>query len=591
MQNVPYRLLTDKTTCRLFVVAFVVLAGLMTLGGYVQGPDDIMRWVAVSDLLDGQGWFDPYQHRLGSDGGTLMHWSRLIDAPIAGIYALSSAVLSPEAAYQFTAFLWPTLLAGLLLWVFAIIGGALGGREGAVSTLVMAVVAINSSGKFDQYSFDHHGLQVLLFVSAVMFFSLRKDIRHAGVGLGVCLALSLSIGTESLAQIGLIGLFVGVDWILSGETSRRRTMEFGAAMAGMLLATAVATTARESFFFPGCDSLTLSVALPAGAAALGLLGAAVFASGWSVWARFECFAAVGALAVGLAYSVAPYCLENPINQMSPDMRAFWLSQVTEAQNVSVFIQRHAGETVALITISVFSMIAAGVFAYSSDRKLEYLLLLGLIAIAFVLFLYQSRMMTFLALSMVAVQAQVLRVIYQRYRASGQRLFGILLVAFVVLMSPKTGASLEKHFTARAETVPETGAGAQTSAYACTTAQATRPLGDLEPGLILADFDYASYILRDTDHSVLGGNYHRNEAGNLAQIDLFRSESRDTGPRLAELGIDYILVCEANARTEYWSSVSEGDGFLAGLLRGDLPDNVTELPRAEGAVFRIYAVNG
>lgn len=585
-----YSILTDRLVCWLFAAAFAALVVLMTLGGYVEGPDDIMRWVAVRDLQAGQGWFDPYQRRLGPGDGTLMHWSRLVDAPISVIYWLSSTVLPSQSAYQLTAFVWPTVLAGLVLWVFAVTGGALGARDGAITALVMGVFALNNSGKFDQFSFDHHGLQVLLFVSAVMFFVLRKDKRYAGIGMGICLALSMSVGTESLAQIALIGIFVAVDWILSGSASRRRTMEFSGAVAATLLLSTLATTARESFFFPGCDALTFSVALPVGVASIGFLGAAFFASSWSVWARLGCFLLVGAVALAMAQMFAPYCLENPINQMSPDMRAFWLSQVTEAQDVIVVFQRHAGETAALIGISVFSLVAAAVFTCVSEKKMDYLLLLCLAAVGFILFLYQSRMMTFLTLSMVAVQAQVLRVMYQKYRIENQRVFGVLMVLFVVLMSPKTGASLEKRLEALAGTEGEVSQQTDLlSAYSCTTPQAIFPLRDLAPGLILADFDYASYILRHTDHSVLAGNYHRNEAGNLAQIDLFRSEPRDTGPRLAELGINYILVCESQARTAYWSSVSEGEGFLAGLLKGELPTNVWEVQTEKDAGFRIFRV--
>jgi hypothetical protein len=41
-----------------------------------------MRLVEVRDLIAGQGWFDLTQHRLDPPGVSI-HWSRVIDAPLA----------------------------------------------------------------------------------------------------------------------------------------------------------------------------------------------------------------------------------------------------------------------------------------------------------------------------------------------------------------------------------------------------------------------------------------------------------------------------------------------------------------------------
>ena len=48
-----------------------------------MSTDDAMRLAGVRDLLAGQSWFDLTQHRLDPPQGSPMHWSRLIDAPIA----------------------------------------------------------------------------------------------------------------------------------------------------------------------------------------------------------------------------------------------------------------------------------------------------------------------------------------------------------------------------------------------------------------------------------------------------------------------------------------------------------------------------
>ena len=55
-----------------------------------QDPDSFLRLVQVRDLIAGQGWFDLVQHRMDPPGGALLHWSRLIDAPIAALILIGN---------------------------------------------------------------------------------------------------------------------------------------------------------------------------------------------------------------------------------------------------------------------------------------------------------------------------------------------------------------------------------------------------------------------------------------------------------------------------------------------------------------------
>ncbi|NOD93319.1 hypothetical protein GS636_11030 [Ruegeria sp. HKCCD4884] len=577
-----------------FLCAFAMLVVLMTLSGHYEGSDDVMRWVGVRDLLAGQGWFDPYQHRLGPDDGTLMHWSRLVDAPIAGLYSVLSAFIAPEIAFQITAFAWPALLASLTLWAFAVTGGVLGGREGAISALVIGVLTLEHSRKFDYFSFDHHNLQILLFAAALAFFVLRKDRSYAAGLLGVCLGLSVSVGTESILQVALVAVFCAIDWIANGASSRQRTMTFATALTATLVLTSFATTGREGFFYPSCDALTLSVALPASVAALGLLAAAWIGSGWSVPGRFGACMTLAVVTLAVAFAFAPHCLSNPIDALPQDMRDYWLSQVAEAQNISVVLERHRGEAVALIAMSILSMGAALAFALRSQARLDYTLFLALIAAGFVVFLYQSRMMTFLSVSLVAVQAQILRVLYVSYARDRRMAAGLAMVAFVICASPKVGISLEKQIGALSRpsfTASTAAVGQDTSetGASCRTPQAYAALQSLPSGMILVDFDFAAHVLRFTDHSVLGGNYHRNQAGILAQIDLFRVEASQAAPRLAELGVDFVMLCTSAPRAEFWAWASEGRGLQTRLVEGEVPDYLSSIQGAPGAAFQIFKV--
>ncbi|NOD35284.1 MULTISPECIES: hypothetical protein [unclassified Ruegeria] len=589
-----YRSHTDPVVRWGFLCACAALAILMTLSGYYEGSDDVMRLVGVRDLLAGQGWFDTYQHRLGPDEGTLMHWSRLVDAPIAGLYVALRAVLPAETALQITAFVWPASLAALTLWAFAVTGGVLGRREGAISALVIGVLTLEHSRKFDYFSFDHHNLQILLFAAALAFFVLRKERRYAAWMLGVCLALSVSVGTESILQIALIAVFCAIDWICNGASARHRTISFGVALVFTLALTSLATTGRDGFLYPSCDALTLSVALPATAAALGLLAAAWIGSGWSMPGRFGACLGVGIMTLAVAFAFAPHCLSNPIDALPQDMRDYWLSQVAEAQNISVVLERHRGEALALMAMSMLTMGAALAFAVKSRAGLDYTLFLVLIVLGFFVFLYQTRMMTFLSVSLVAVQAQILRVLYCSYAQDRRVITGLAMVAFVICASPKAGISLERQIgslsgPAYSATAAAVGQDTSDTGASCRAPQAYAALQDLPSGMILVDFDFAAHVLRYTDHSVLGGNYHRNQAGILAQIDLFRSNASEIAPRLGALGVDYIMLCASAPRAEFWAWASGSKGLQTRLVEGEVPNYLSSIPGAPSDAFRMFKV--
>src|SRR5690348_3158904 len=66
-------------------VVLVVIPAARNPTSLSLSTDDAMRLAEVRDLLHGQAWFDLTQWRMNVPFGLSMHWSRLIDAPIAGL--------------------------------------------------------------------------------------------------------------------------------------------------------------------------------------------------------------------------------------------------------------------------------------------------------------------------------------------------------------------------------------------------------------------------------------------------------------------------------------------------------------------------
>src|SRR5258708_6574158 len=106
-----------------------------------MSTDDAMRLVEVRDLIAGQAWFDLAQHRLDPPG-TPMHWSRVIDAPLAALILMLRPLAGMEGAEAITLTLWPTLLFGAALILVAAtarrIGDGVNQHAGHLTAIILA---------------------------------------------------------------------------------------------------------------------------------------------------------------------------------------------------------------------------------------------------------------------------------------------------------------------------------------------------------------------------------------------------------------------------------------------------------------------
>ena len=80
--------------------------------------DDNMRMMQVRGLLHGQGWFD-LANSIGSPGANI-HWSRLVDLPIAGLILVLRPLLGGAAAERWAVGIAPMLPYLLLLFSVAL---------------------------------------------------------------------------------------------------------------------------------------------------------------------------------------------------------------------------------------------------------------------------------------------------------------------------------------------------------------------------------------------------------------------------------------------------------------------------------------
>ena len=82
----------------LLAVLQLVAQHWATTADALLDTDDAMRLVQMRDFIAGQGWYDLHQPRINPPAGYDSHWSRLIDAGLAGLLWMFGRVVEPAMA-------------------------------------------------------------------------------------------------------------------------------------------------------------------------------------------------------------------------------------------------------------------------------------------------------------------------------------------------------------------------------------------------------------------------------------------------------------------------------------------------------------
>jgi hypothetical protein len=203
-------------------ILFQIVAHFTNYTDYIGAdPDDSMRLVEVRDFLRGQSWFDLTQYRLGLEGSTLMHWSRLIDLPIASLIAFFSLFMSQQGAEAAAALVWPPLLLIPLLAGSALAGHRIGGKHAMLMALGLTTLFTCAIIRFRPGALDHHNVQLVLavFIAAMLIDPLARASNFAAAGIAG--AIALAIGAETTPLVAISAVCVAMLWGIFGIRYRR----------------------------------------------------------------------------------------------------------------------------------------------------------------------------------------------------------------------------------------------------------------------------------------------------------------------------------------------------------------------------------
>ena len=572
-----------------------VLTVVMHFSSYVDyvgaDNDDVMRLVEVRDLLGGQNWFDLTQYRLGLEGGTLMHWSRLIDLPIASLIMLFSLVMSPVMAEATALFVWPLLTVLPIFYALGLAAGVVAGQSGRLVGLALAFLFVLAVNRFQPGSIDHHNVQMGLIatITACLILPGRLPLAHAIAG--VAAALAVAIGAETTPHIAVIALIVAAQWLWLGEEMKAPASAFALSMAAVLTAVFFLTVPPARYGLVVCDALSTGFYSLGVIGAGGLFLAVATTSGRGFSARLAALGLAGVATLGCAVLIAPQCLGNPLGNLDPLLVSMWLNNVTEAQPIWTQVRVEPWTAGGFYAVPVLAMALCARRIWQGRDVHAYGVLLALLAVSWAIALIQVRGAVFSNLLSAIPMAALVADLRTRSNADPRNLGkGLAFVgaslAAVPFIWALSGALIS--MGVNKATGKEAGSLPAQEENLCLTADALAPLAREPVGVVAGPSNIGAQILRFTPHRVLSAPYHRNQGGMLTEMHAGLARPVDAVKFLRGAGVTVVAFCKSDPQIGNFAAVAP-DGLYAQLDKGIVPEWLEPVPGTETAPMQLFRV--
>jgi hypothetical protein len=549
--------------------------------------DDGMRLVEVRDFLNGQGWFDLMQYRMGLGNGTLMHWSRLIDLPIASLIRLFGLFLAPEHAEAAALLVWPLSLIIPSLWGMGLAGRRVGGAFGMHIALALTTMLLVTSNRFLPGSIDHHNAQFALvaIMTAMLLDEDHKPLSYAIAAF--CAALAIAIGAETTPFVAGVCLVVSIAWAWDGEALAPAAKAFGLTLAISISLFFFGTVPPRLYASVTCDNLSLGYYSLAAIGGGLLWFAAAFASRAGRLVRFAALAGVGGVVLAAAVIIAPQCLHNPLSDLDPMLVTLWLDNVQEAQSI-IGATHQDPYTIGFFYATGLFAIAVCIFRLvHADRVRVHLTLLFLLLISWAIAAIQIRGAQFSNLLAVFPLALLIIDIRRVSNADSDNGAAALSYILTVLLSVAAVWGLVGGFigTRLNSSLAEAAADAKAKPT-CASREMIAPLLSLPPGLVAAPSDMGVSIMRFTDNRILSAPYHRNQGGMLTEMHIGLAEPAEAEAFLRGTGVTVLAFCKDFLQTREIARLKP-DGLYAQLEKGSVPSYLQPLPKPDGAPVQFF----
>jgi hypothetical protein len=526
-------------------------------------PDDTLRLVQVRDLLNGQGWFDLHQHRVDSPhGGVPMHWSRLVDIPLAIPIGILTPIIGQSGAEAATLILIPLIALALALYLAGRIAWRLLGEEATGFACLALAMSVPVITQLRPMRIDHHGWQVVLALAAANALMSRSP-RLGGWAIGSALALWLAISIEGLPLAAVFIGLLALRWLRDSD-DRGWLLHAMSALATVsvllfLLARGFSDLAIH------CDAISPFHLAVFGWGALGVgLLAVQRPRPWAFQAVW--FTGIGAGALALAYVAAPQCASGAFAGLDPLVQKYWYSNIAEGLPVW---RQSLGTMLGIVVPPLVGLYATLRLAGESSSWLrrfwlDYAILLGCALFVAILVARAGAVAGALAAPPLGWQIATWYRALRRIEQPGKRAAALAALAMVLVPALP--------FTLAAYAVP-----ARAASRASEAVVADCKLGSAGPGLrrlgaveVLAPLDVSSQLIYESERlRVFATGHHRGNKAMAETIGLFLGSSDAAHRALVGRGTQYVALCPGlNEPAQY--AAAAPNGFAADLLSGRAP---------------------
>ncbi len=568
----------------LLVCAYLLTVRWGAIHWFALGDtDDNMRMMQVRALLAGQGWYDMTQYRLSAPQGFNIHWSRIVDLPLAGIILLTKPFVGGAMAEKIAIAVAPMLPLSIALMSIAASARRIVAPLAYLAAIGLLVISSYTLGMFTPTRIDHHGWQLaaLCVIAAAL---VDPNLRRSGAVVGLATAFSLTIGLEMLPYIVIAGSALVLNWVLDAKQAPRLLAFAASLAAGIALGyLAFSSTANHAAL---CDAITpvwLSTALVASA-----VTAALALSPLPSWKARLPLALIAGGIVAAFYALAwPHCLGR-LEGVSPTLQRLWLDNVSEARPV---FRQSNDVMVSMASMPIFGLLGYGWLLWrhrgTPSAIMLYLPFVLLAVASAALLLFQAR---------VASAAQLLSVPGVTYgvwtllpivRKSGSVLVRVFGTVAVILLP--SGLAFEMALkaipaaapTAKAKTVRRAGS-------LCNTLPALRPIAQLPKTTILTFVDIGPRLITVTHHNAIAGPYHRNGQSILDVYRAFDGSPDDARAVAQKYGASMILICPNMAESTQYTARSP-KGFYTQLAAEKAPAWLERVSLPKASPFMAWRI--
>jgi hypothetical protein len=544
--------------------------------------DDNMRIMQVRGLLAGQGWYDLRQYRLNPPYGADIHWSRLVDLPIAGIRLALAPLVGGVAAEKTAVAVAPLLPMAVAMAAVAAAARRLISPRAFALAIAILLCGHSARAMWSPLRIDHHGWQLALLAVSVAALTDPKRAR-GGALLGVATALSLVIGLEMLLYLALAGGIAVLLWVRD-PAEGRRLATYGASLAGGAALGFAAFTSYANRA-PVCDALSpvwLSAVTAGGAIAVGL--ALLSPRTWPV--RLGLAALAGA-ALAAAFALAwPHCLGR-LEGASPELVALWLGNVREAR--PLYMHGYA-TAIAIAALPVAGLVGYGLMLWRHRREEAKLVAWAATAapalLGASLLLWQSRAGP--AAQLLAVPGATALAWLAIGRLFASRYLLVRVVGTVVAFLIASGILAQQALNLIPQK-PKPGMKAVNEANRlCPTLWALKPVAQVPRGQVLTFVDLGPRLITVTHHDAVAGPYHRNGRDIIDVMRAFRGTAENARATIERRRIDYVLICPGLSESTIYASQAKG-GFYTQLAAGKAPAWLQPVPLPAKSPYRMWRV--